>query len=143
MAIENNAGQLISYECSNLINEVESDLKLYRRSKKISAYCSLKNGVKVITDYSLDDVNDAEEDEWIEKMTLAELLAYLIKLNNSDNIYSNISEIFLATGWTVKAFANYFEIPERTVQDWIYGARHCPDYLLSLMNYKLINENKI
>lgn len=143
MAIENNAGQLISYECSNLINEVKFDLSLYRRSKKIWAYCKLVNGVKMITDYSLEPINDAENDEWIEEMTLAELMAYLIRLNNSSNLYPCITELFYATGWTVKKFSEYFGIPERTVQDWIYGVRTCPNYLISLMNYKLVNEKEL
>lgn len=42
-------------------------------------------------------------------------------------------------------FAEYFEIPYRTVQSWeLYGksaeGRKCPDYLLKLMEYKLKHE---
>lgn len=40
-------------------------------------------------------------------------------------------------------FAEYFEIPYRTVQNWELGLRVCPDYLLKLMQYKLVNEGKI
>lgn len=40
-------------------------------------------------------------------------------------------------------FAEYFEIPYRTVQNWELGLRECPDYLLKLMKYKLDQEGKI
>ena len=36
-----------------------------------------------------------------------------------------------------KAFAKYFDIPYRTVQDWYLGKRGMPDYLLRLMAYKI------
>ena len=48
-----------------------------------------------------------------------------------------IKELRCQTGMTQKAFAEYFGIPYRTVQDWEYEKRQCPDYLLELMYYKL------
>lgn len=36
-----------------------------------------------------------------------------------------------------KAFAQYFDIPYRTMQDWYMGKRGMPDYLLRLMIYKI------
>jgi DNA-binding transcriptional regulator YiaG len=48
-----------------------------------------------------------------------------------------------ATGMTQKAFAEYFGIPVRTLQDWIAGKRKMPDYLLRLMIYKLEVEKKL
>lgn len=36
-----------------------------------------------------------------------------------------------------KAFAQYFDIPYRTIQDWYMGKRGMPDYLLRLMAYKI------
>ncbi|MBO5089205.1 MAG: helix-turn-helix domain-containing protein [Lachnospiraceae bacterium] len=41
------------------------------------------------------------------------------------------------TGLTQEQFAGYFSIPKRTYQDWEYGNRKMPDYLLRLMLYKL------
>ena len=41
------------------------------------------------------------------------------------------------TGMNWKAFAKYFDIPYRTVQDWYLGKRGMPDYLLRLMIYKI------
>ena len=41
------------------------------------------------------------------------------------------------SGYNWKAFAAYFDIPYRTMQDWYMGKRKMPDYLLRLMYYKL------
>lgn len=54
-----------------------------------------------------------------------------------------IKELRVKSGMTQKAFAEYFDIPHRTIQNWEGGQRQCPDYLLSLMQYKLEKENKI
>ena len=48
-----------------------------------------------------------------------------------------------ATGMTQMAFAEYFGIPVRTLQDWQAGKRKMPDYLLRLMIYKLEIEKKV
>ena len=52
-------------------------------------------------------------------------------------------ELREGSGMTRGQFAEYFEIPYRTVQNWELGLRVCPDYLLKLMQYKLVNEGKI
>jgi len=39
-----------------------------------------------------------------------------------------------STGLSLKDFAAYFDIPYRTMQDWYYGKRKMPDYLLRLIN---------
>lgn len=54
-----------------------------------------------------------------------------------------IKELRLATGMTQTAFAKYFEIPVRTVQDWEQNKRTPPEYLVKLMIYKLEKEGKI
>ena len=52
-------------------------------------------------------------------------------------------ELRETSGMTQRAFADYFGIPKRTVENWDEGARKCPDYLLDLMRYKLENEGII
>lgn len=47
------------------------------------------------------------------------------------------------SGMKMTEFSQYFGIPYRTVQDWKSGSRKCPDYLLDLLEYKLIKENII
>lgn len=41
------------------------------------------------------------------------------------------------TGLNRRKFAEYFEIPLRTVEDWEAGRRKMPKYLLRLMLYKV------
>lgn len=48
-----------------------------------------------------------------------------------------------STGMSLTEFSKYFGIPYRTVQNWELNIRQCPDYLLKLMEYKLLNENLI
>lgn len=50
-------------------------------------------------------------------------------------------ELRLQSGMNIKQFADYFEIPYRTVQNWDLELRACPEYLLKLMEYKLQKEN--
>lgn len=43
------------------------------------------------------------------------------------------------SGMNMKQFAAHFEIPYRTIQNWEAGVNKCPEYLLKLMKYKLVN----
>lgn len=54
-----------------------------------------------------------------------------------------LKELQERSGMTQTAFAAYFGIPLRSVQHWINGDRQCPEYLLRLMEYKLLTENII
>jgi DNA-binding transcriptional regulator YiaG len=47
-----------------------------------------------------------------------------------------------AAGMTQQAFADYFGIPKRSIENWEGEQRKCPVYLLTLMEYKL-NAEKI
>ena len=55
----------------------------------------------------------------------------------------NIRELRTLTGMNIKTFAEYFNIPYRTLQNWELETRECPDYLLKLVKYKLEKENLI
>ena len=48
-----------------------------------------------------------------------------------------IKELRQQTGLSQSAFAKYFEIPLRTVQDWEQDKRKPPEYLVKLMAEKL------
>ena len=54
-----------------------------------------------------------------------------------------IKELRKKAGMTQKAFAEYFKIPHRTIQNWEGGQNQCPEYLLDLIEYKLKKENKL
>lgn len=51
-------------------------------------------------------------------------------------------ELRFSTGMNRREFAEYFEIPYRTVQEWELGNRKMPEYLLRLMAYKIQIENE-
>lgn len=51
-------------------------------------------------------------------------------------------ELRQVSGMTQKEFAEYFEIPKRSVENWDAEARKCPEYLLKLMEYKLTKEKE-
>ena len=54
-----------------------------------------------------------------------------------------IKDLRTASGMTQKAFSEYFGISKRNVENWEGGKSTCPPYLLELIRYKLVNENKI
>ena len=54
-----------------------------------------------------------------------------------------IKEIRTQTGMSQSQFADYFNIPLSSLQKWEQGQRRCPDYLLSLIDYKIRNEKLI
>lgn len=151
MAILNNKGLYVSYECPELIEDVKRDCHEFNKRKFVYAACKKKAGVKIVFDYVY-DIYDKEqmknfpplkENEWFEKTTLGKLLAYVTRQNNATNEYSNINELFDATGMTIKEFSDHFGIPYRTVQDWILGNRPIADYLFNLLQYYLIHEKII
>jgi transcriptional regulator with XRE-family HTH domain len=55
----------------------------------------------------------------------------------------NFKELRQQSGMTQKGFAEYFNIPKRTIEDWDSEKRPCPQYLLELMEYKLKHEGII
>ena len=55
----------------------------------------------------------------------------------------SVMDLRHATGMTQKAFAKYFGVSKRAVEQWEGGQRKCPDYLYELMRYKLINDGII
>jgi DNA-binding transcriptional regulator YiaG len=55
----------------------------------------------------------------------------------------NFKELRQQSGMNKAQFSKYFGIPYRTIQNWELGERHCPEYLLKLMQYKLEKESII
>lgn len=68
---------------------------------------------------------------------------YIAKQRQERKANNPLSNLRQQSGMTQKAFAEYFDIPQRTVENWEGGQRGCPKYLLKLMQYKLINEGII
>lgn len=55
----------------------------------------------------------------------------------------DVAQLREKTGMTRREFANYFEIPYRTVEDWEKKKSSCSTYLFSLMVYRLKIEQKM
>ena len=62
---------------------------------------------------------------------------------DSKNTYANVKELRAATHMTQQMFADYFNIPFRTLQDWEYSPEHCRDYTVALLEYKLKKDGVI
>lgn len=57
-------------------------------------------------------------------------------------VKERLVELRASTGMNRREFAEYFEIPYRTVQEWELGNRKMPEYLLRLMAYKVKIEHQ-
>ena len=62
---------------------------------------------------------------------------------NSNETQARILLLRKCSGMTRKEFMEYFKFKYRTLQDWELGNRICPEYLLDLMEYKLLKEGVI
>lgn len=59
-------------------------------------------------------------------------------------VKDRLLELRASTGLNRREFAEYFEIPYRTVQEWELGNRKMPEYLFRLMAYKVkIEQHKM
>lgn len=56
-------------------------------------------------------------------------------------VQDKLIKLRTSTGMNRREFAEYFEIPYRTVQEWELGNRRMPEYLLRLMVYKIQMES--
>lgn len=86
---------------------------------------------RVFDDIALDD---AEQSDGFEKV-LRELYGAWLDENRP-----GVKELRAATGMTQKEFAEYFGIPQRTIEDWETKRRNVSEYLVDLMEYKLHKE---
>ena len=58
-------------------------------------------------------------------------------------LQEQLIELRKQTGMNRKEFAEYFQIPYRTITDWERGERQMPDYLFRLLAYKVRMEKLI
>ena len=58
-----------------------------------------------------------------------------------------IKSLISASGMTQQAFADHLGIPRRTIESWVSNSeasrRKCPDYVISLIAFKLRSEGII
>ena len=56
---------------------------------------------------------------------------------------NSIKSLIAACGMTQRAFAEYFHVPLRSVENWTSGSRQCPEYVAELIEYKAEHEGLI
>lgn len=87
MAFYNSQGMAISFECSELIEELKCDIKEFGGDKIVNVWCKDKSGVTIYTNYDFIDEEDPiketeiKESEYIRQMTMSALLILFEKQN--------------------------------------------------------------
>lgn len=87
MAFINEQGIKISFECSELIDELKTDILEFGGDTVVAVWCKDNSGVTIYTNYDFIDEEqpitekDLDKDEYIEKMTMSALLVLLEKQN--------------------------------------------------------------
>lgn len=87
MAFINPQGINISFECSELIEELKSDIAEFGGNTVVAVWCKDNSGVTLYTNYDFIDENqpitesELQDDEYIQKMTMSALLVLLEKQN--------------------------------------------------------------
>ena len=59
------------------------------------------------------------------------------------DLSEDLKELRELTGMNRKVFAEYFDIPYRTITDWELNNRKMPEYILRMMEYQLRMEKLI
>ncbi len=63
-----------------------------------------------------------DPDEVVKRLTEIHNLAHM-----------SMSDVVKTSQFGISEFARYFDIPLHTVQNWVYGARACPEYVKLLV----------
>lgn len=85
MAFVNKDGENISFECSELIEELKEDIQEFGGDRLVAVWCRKEHGVEVYVNYDFYDeekpIQEAElqEEEYIKTMTTTALLILLEK----------------------------------------------------------------
>lgn len=87
MAFINEQGIKISFECSELIDELKTDILEFGGDTVVAVWCKNNSGVTLYTNYDFIDEDqpitekELDKDEYIQKMTMSALLILLEKQN--------------------------------------------------------------
>ena len=87
MAFINPQGIKISYECSELIEELKEDIAEFGGDTIVAVWCKDNSGVTIYTNYDFiedeEPIKESElqDDEYIQKMTMSALLLLFEKQN--------------------------------------------------------------
>lgn len=75
--------------------------------------------------------------------TIKPRVDYFEKIIQEEKARNPFKELREQSGMKLRAYAEYFHIPKRTIEPWEEGKYGCPQYLLELMQYKLKKEKII
>ena len=87
MAFINSDGINISYECSELIEELKEDIAEFGSDTIVAVWCMNSSGVTIYTNYDFIEEEEPiaetelKENEYLQKMTMSALLILLEKQN--------------------------------------------------------------
>lgn len=87
MAFINPNGIKISFECSELIEELKEDIAEFGGDTIVAVWCKNNSGITLYTNYDFIDEEEPikktqlKNDEYIQKMTMSALLMLLEKQN--------------------------------------------------------------
>lgn len=88
MAFINKNGQSISFECSELIEELKDDISEFGGDRIVAVWCREYQGVTIYTNYDFITENkplqktELQKNEQIKKMTMTALLMLLEEQNS-------------------------------------------------------------
>ena len=88
MAFVNENGEKISFECSELIEEVKEDIAEFGGNQIVAVWCKKYSGVEIYTNYdffeeeSPIEESELKDGEYIKQMTMTALLILLEKQND-------------------------------------------------------------
>lgn len=88
MAFVNKNGDKISFECTELINELKKDITEFGGEIIVAVWCRKNSGVEIYVNYDFIDEeapiknNELESGEYIKQMTMTALLTLLKKQND-------------------------------------------------------------
>lgn len=87
MAFVNSDGKSVSYECSELIEELKQDIAEFGGDKVVAVWCKEYEGVIIYTNYDFIEEdrplqkNELKDGEFIKQMTMSALLTVFEKQN--------------------------------------------------------------
>lgn len=87
MAFINPQGVKVSYECSELIEELKGDILEFGGDKIVAVWCRYDSGVTIYTNYDFIEEeepiteSEMETGEYVQKMTMSALLHLFEKQN--------------------------------------------------------------
>ena len=84
MAFVNEYGVKVSFECSDLIEELKMDIAEFGADDPVAVWCKEKFGVELYINYDFirpENVKDLQDGEYVKSMTMGELLALMEQQN--------------------------------------------------------------